>query len=135
MNPEQFFNFRNFCEEFITWVSDLPSSLLRCPDENCLKNRPETCGFADWQFISLKYYPDRFFSSLKKTIVLYLVQKFETVVVILTSGRKRVFLTEKLFVSAFRTVHFILNLQAEFYRNINYYQIFICYFTPCYLSF
>ena len=42
--------------------------------------------------IFLKCYPERFFSSLKKTTVLYLVKKFETVVVIFTSGGKRVFL-------------------------------------------
>ena len=42
---------------------------------------------------------------------------------ILTSGRKRVFLKEKFCISAFRAVHFRLNLQAKFYRNIDYYYI------------
>ena len=35
--------------------------------------------------------PERFFSSLKKTIVLYLVKKFEMFMVIFTSGRRRLF--------------------------------------------
>ena len=35
--------------------------------------------------------PERFFSSLKKTIVLYLVKKFKTFMMILTSGRRRLF--------------------------------------------
>ena len=37
MNPEQIFNFKNFCEDFITWVSHQSSYLLRRPDEKCLK--------------------------------------------------------------------------------------------------
>ena len=45
-------------------------------DLNYFKNRPGTCGFADRKFFSISN-PERFFSSLKKTIVLYLVKKFE----------------------------------------------------------
>ena len=39
----------------------------------------------------LKCHPKRFFSSLKKTIVLYLVKKFETFMVIFANGRKKKF--------------------------------------------
>ena len=49
-----------------------------------------------WPKFFFKYYPERFFSSLKKIIVLYLVKKFEMVVVIFTSGRKRVFLKKNI---------------------------------------
>ena len=59
-------------------------------DLNCFKNRLGTCGFADRQFFSISH-PERFFSSLKKTIVLYLVKKFETFMMIFTSGRRRLF--------------------------------------------
>ena len=44
-----------------------------------------------WLTIFLISNPERFFSSLKKTSVLYLVKKFETFMVIFTSGRRRVF--------------------------------------------
>ena len=78
MNPEQFFNFRKFGEDFIIRVSHRSNSLLRCPDENCLKT--------DW---------------------------------------RHVLLTDNFFFNTILTVHFILSLQAEFYRNINYYQFYI----------
>ena len=81
------------------------------------KNLPGTCGFADWQFF-LKCCPARFFSFLKKTIVQYVVEKFKTVIEILTSERKRVFLKGKIFNVSYPTVHFIWNLQAKIYRNI-----------------
>ena len=54
-------------------------------DLNCFKNRLGTCGFADQQFFFCISNPERFFSSLKKTIVLYLVKKFETFMVMVAS--------------------------------------------------
>ena len=78
--------------------------------------------------------PERFSSSLKKTIVLYLVKKFETFMVIFTSGRKRVFFKKRFCISDSRTIHLTLNLQARHYRNINYYKIYECNFTQYYLS-
>ena len=59
-------------------------------DLNCFKSRLGTCGFADRKFFSISN-PERFFSSLKKTIVLYLAKKFETFMMIFTSGRRRLF--------------------------------------------
>ena len=85
----------------------------------------------DFFFISN---PERFFSSLKETIVLYLVKKFETFMVIFTSGRRSVFFKKRFFISASRTIHLTLNLQARHYSNINYYNIYICSFTQYYLS-
>ena len=73
-------------------------------------------------------------SSLKKTIVLYLVKKFETFMVIFTSGWRRVCYKKRFCISASRTIHLTLNLQARHYRNINYYNIYICHFTQYYLS-
>ena len=45
--------------------------------------------------------PERFFSSLKETIVLYLVKKFETFMVIFTSGRRCVFFKKTIFYISF----------------------------------
>ena len=42
-------------------------------DLNCFKNRLELCGFADRKFFYISNL-ERFFSSLKKTIVLYLLK-------------------------------------------------------------
>ena len=97
-------------------------------DLNWFKIRLETCGFADRKFFYVSN-PERFFSSLKKKIVLYLVKKFETFMVIFTSGRRRVFFKKRFFISASRTIHLTLNLQARHYRNINYYNIYTCSFT------
>ena len=77
-------NFKNF-----SWGLSYRS--LSRIELNRFKNRLRTCGFADWIFFLIKCYPERISSSLKKTIVLYLVKKFETLVVIFTSGEKRVF--------------------------------------------
>ena len=63
-------------------------------DLNCFKNRLETCSFADRQFFSINN-PEKFFSSLKKTIVLYLVKKFEMFMAIFTSGRSCVFFKKR----------------------------------------
>ena len=93
----------------------------------------KTCGFADRQVFYTSN-PERFISSLKKTIVLYLVKKFETFMVIFTSGRRRVFFKKRFFITASRTIHLTLNLQARHYRNINYYNIYTCSFTQYYLS-
>ena len=38
MNSEQFLNFRNFYEDFITWFSYRSSSLFRRSDENGYKD-------------------------------------------------------------------------------------------------
>ena len=103
-------------------------------DLNCFRNRLGTCGFADQQFFFYMSNPERFFSSLKKTIVLYLVKKFETFMVIFTSGRRRVFFKKRFFILASRKIHLTLNLQARHYRNINYYNIYTCSFTQYYLS-
>ena len=54
--------------------------------------------------------------------------------VIFTSGRRSVFFKKRFFISASRTIHLTLNLQARHYRNINYYNIYICSFTQYYLS-
>ena len=78
--------------------------------------------------------PESFFSSVKKTIVLYLVTKFETFMVIFISEWRRVFFKKRFFISASRTIHLTLNLQARYYRNINYYNIYTCSFTQYYLS-
>ena len=82
-------------------------------DLNCFKNRLGTCGFADRQFFFYTSNPERFFSSLKKTIVLYLFKKFETFMVIFTSGRRRVFFKKQFFISASRTIHLTLNSQID----------------------
>ena len=78
--------------------------------------------------------PERFFSSLKTTIVLYLVKKFDTFIVIFTTGRRSVFFKKRFFISGSRTIHLTSNLQARHYRNINYYNIYTCSFTQYYLS-
>ena len=59
-------------------------------DLNCFKNRLETCGFADRKFFYISNLKS-IFSSLKKTIVLYLVKNLETFMFIFTSARRRVF--------------------------------------------
>ena len=102
-------------------------------DLKCVKNRLGACGFADRQFFYISN-PERFFSSLKKTITLYLVKKFSTFMVIFTSGRRRVFSKKRFFISASRTIHLTLNFPARHYRNINYYNIYTCSFTQYYLS-
>ena len=111
----------------------LYSRSLSQNDLNCFQNRLDTCGFADRNFFYISN-PERFFSSLKKTIVLYLVKKFETFMVIFTSGRRRVIFKKRFFISASRTIHLTLNLQARHYKNINYYNIYTCSFTQYYLS-
>ena len=65
-------------------------------DLNCFKNRLGTCGFADRKFFSISY-PERFFSSLKKTIFLYLVKKFETFMMIFTRVDEGVYFLKKRF--------------------------------------
>ena len=62
-------------------------------DLKCFKNRLGKCGFADQKFFFFFPIrnPERFFSSVKKTIVLYLVKKFKTFMMIFTSGRRRLF--------------------------------------------
>ena len=64
----------------------------------------------------------------------YLVKKFEMFMVIFTNGRRRVFFKKQFFISASRTIHLTLNLQARNYRNINYYNIYTFSFTQYYLS-
>ena len=72
-----------------------PIGLFSFPSRwKLFKNLPGTCGFAYGQFF-FKMPSWEVISSLKKTIVLYLVKKFETILVILTSGQKRVFLKGK----------------------------------------
>ena len=125
-NANKVYIFKNF-----SWILCYRS--LSQNDLNCFQNRLKTCGFADRKFFYISN-PERFFSSLKKTIVLYLVKKFETFMVIFTSGRRRVFFKKRFFISASRTIHLTLNLQARHYRNINYYNIYTCSFTQYYLS-
>ena len=72
-------------------------------DLNCFKNRLGTWGSADRKFFPIRN-SDRFFSSLKKTIVLYLVNKFETFMMIFTSGRRRLF---------FKKTNFEYNLHGQ----------------------
>ena len=60
--------------------------------------------------------------------------KFETCMVISTSGRRRLFFKNRFCISASRTIHSTLNLQARHYRIINCYNIYICSFTQYYLS-
>ena len=113
-NANKVYIFKNF-----TW-----RLCYRSPSQNdlhCFKNQLGTCGFADRQF---------FFC----ICVLYLVKKFKTFMVIFTSGRRSVFFKKRFFISASRTIHLTLNLQARHYRNINYYNIYICSFTQYYLS-
>ena len=117
--------FKNFSWRLCYWS-------LSQNDLNCFKNRLGTCGFADQKFFYISN-PERFFSSLKKTIVLYLVKKFETFMVIFTSGRRRVFFKKRFFISASWTIHLTLNLQARHYRSINYYNIYTCSFIQYYL--
>ena len=78
--------------------------------------------------------PERFSSSLKKTIIPDLVKKFGMFMAIFTSGRRSVFFKKRFFISASRRMHLTLNLQAWHYRNINYYNIYISSFTRYYLS-
>ena len=66
---------------------------------------------------SLKSYPERFFSSLKKTIVLNLVKKFETVMVIFTSGRKCVFLKKKIMYISFPDNSFYIEFASTSLQN------------------
>ena len=82
-NANKFYIYENF-----SWRLFYRS--LSQNDLNCFKNRLGTCGFADRQFFSISN-PERLFSSLKKTIFLYQVKKFETFMMIFTSGRWRLF--------------------------------------------
>ena len=82
------FNFENFTWGLCYWS-------LSTIDLNCFKNRLGTSGFAYWKFF-FKSYPERFFVSWKKTIALFLVKKFETIMVIFTSERKCVFFKKKI---------------------------------------
>ena len=102
-------------------------------DLNCFRNRLETCGFAERKLFYISN-PERFFSSLKKTIIRYLVKKSEAFMLIFTSGRRRVFFKNRFFTSALWTIHLILNLQPRYYRNVNYYTIYTCSFIQYYFS-
>ena len=82
-NANKFYIYENF-----SWR--LYYRRLSQNDLNCFKNRLGTCGFADRKFFPISN-PERFFSSLKKTIVLYLLKKFETFMMIFTSGRRCLF--------------------------------------------
>ena len=124
-NPKKVYIFKNF-----SWRLCYRS--LSQNDLNCFQNRLETCDFADPKIFYISN-PERLFSSLKKTIVLYQVKKFETFMVIFTSGRRRVFFKKRFLISASWTNHLTLNLQARHYRNINYYNIYTCRFTQYYL--
>ena len=73
--------------------------------------------------------PERFFSSLKKTIVLYLVKKFETFMMIFTSGRRRLFFKKTILYISFTDNPFYTEMQARRYIKIKYYNIHICNFT------
>ena len=115
----------SFLEDFVTGVSYRMIWIVLKTDSGLV------ALLADNVF--LKSNPERFFSSLKKTIVLYLVKKFETFMVIFTSGRRRVFFKKRFFISASWTIHLTLNLKARHYRNINYYNIYTCSFTQYYL--
>ena len=81
---------KTFVEDF-NCRSLSPSELVRSSFRRKLfKNLPGTYGFADWQFFSNAILKSSY-PRLKKTIFLYPIEKFEMVVVILTSGQKRVF--------------------------------------------
>ena len=109
----------------------LPESLTEWSE---LFSKPTRFMWLCWTKMFYISNPERFFSSLKKTIVLYLVKKFETFMLTFTSGRRCVFFKKRFFISASATIHLILNLQAGYYRNINYYNIYTCSFTQYYLS-
>ena len=131
MNPVLFLILKTFLDDFITEKYYRSSSLELRLDRICLKTCPEHVALLTENIFlpPFKLYLNGFFVSLEKTIVLYLVKKFEAIVVILTSGRNRVFLKEKkIFIASFRTVHFILNLQAKLCTIINYYKIYIYYY-------
>ena len=76
-------------------------------DQIARLSRAQTCERnARWEcarkagrffFLFLKLYLKMLFSSLEKTIVLYLIKKFEMIVVILTSGWKSIFQRETKF--------------------------------------
>ena len=111
--------YRNFLENFIIkphWLSMAKSEHtlhfwklrwrlcyrnLSQNDLNWFKNRLETCVFADRKYFYL-INPERFFSSLKKTIVLYIVKNLETLMFIFTSGRRRVFVKKMILYISFR---------------------------------
>ena len=105
--------------------------ILSQNDLNCFKNRFGTRGFADRQFFFLYKQSWEVLFLLEED---YCLKKFETFMVIFTSGRKRVFFKKRFFISASRTIHLTLNLQARHYRNMNYYNIYTCSFTQYYLS-
>ena len=86
-------------------------------DLNCFKNRLGTCGFAAWQFF-LWSNPERFFSFWKKTIVLYLFKKFETFMVIFTSGRRRVFFKKTILYICFTDNPFNTEFASKFAISI-----------------
>ena len=117
---------KTFLEDFVTGVSHRMIWTV-------LKTDSGHVAFLTDNFFYISN-PQRFFSSLKKTIVLYVVKKYETLMVIFTSERRRVFFKKWFFISASRTIHLTLNLQARHYRNINYYNIYTCSFTQYYLS-
>ena len=83
-------------------------SILKTPLENpgtgvsqrsnqtVLKTDPGYVALLTDNFSPFKSYPERFLSSLKKTILPNLVKIFETVMVTSTSGRKCVFFKEKI---------------------------------------
>ena len=127
---EKFSILKTFLEKFVTGVSRRSIWTVLKTDLGHVALLTD-----NFFFLFLKCYPERFFSSLKKTIVLYLLKNFETFMLIFTSGRiRRVFFKKRFFISASRTIHLILNLQARYYRNINYYNIYTCSFTQYYLS-
>ena len=85
-------------------------------DLNCFKNRLGTCGFADRQFFSISN-PERFFSSLKKTIVLYLVKKFETFMMIFTSGQRRLFFKKTILYISFTDNPFNIEFASKVFHK------------------
>ena len=67
--------------------------------------------------------PERFFSSLKKTIVLYLVKKFEMFMVIFTCGRRRLFFKKTNFWTQYlkklNVVYFRIQIYSEMFLKKN----------------
>ena len=105
MTTRTLINFKNFFEDSVTGVSQRSSWTVLKTDSGHVALLAE---------IIFKCYPERFFSSSKKTIVLYLVRKFETLMVIFISGGKCVFLNENFWYIGFTDkLFYSLNLNQS----------------------
>ena len=107
MYPLLFNSFINFTELFFAMQHFTGSAPAQYRRSVLANNLPKTCGFANWEFFLQGHV--RSFSSLKKTIVLYLVEKLETTVEIAYWTASLWFATYEISFSSF-IIFFILNI-------------------------